>query len=382
MALRLYLGKPASRSSSFTIAERKKSFEALTNRQSDISGSRHGSKPADSRLSSGHQLHSSQDSLANMRMGATSLMHSATSKSYSCVSSRRSSRDEISSASSLTFIQATPRSATTSSNLVTSKTSSTSMLKTPEIDTNTQTKTSTCTNEGNTDLVASHKSAVKVVSRTNSTTRSQKSSPTKKETKGEIFSNDPSKRSSISSQVDSKVIDDSKKRSTMDKKWSSTLEKTGSKITVVQSSEAKNKISQFAVSMEKNDNTKMTERPRDLSFASSLTGKEKIKMSPVSVPVTPCTKNIKEMANRWEERSGSMDLSSVITPANLSIASTPIPHQSFSRRSTQDTFSPSSSVASTQNGVHLNVSQVKTLVSYSKDRSENFVTYIRYMHYT
>ena len=121
-----FVGKPASRSSSFTIAERKKSFEALTNRQADVHGLKRGVKQIDPRLSSGHQLHSSQDSLANSRTGSVSLVHPSGLKSYSCVSSRRSSRDEgpMSSALSLSMMPTTNSSSTISSNTIPLKRSS------------------------------------------------------------------------------------------------------------------------------------------------------------------------------------------------------------------------------------------------------------------
>ena len=61
-----------------------------------------------------------------------------------------------------------------------------------------------------------------------------------------------------------------------------------------------------------------------------------MKMSPGSGTVTPSIKNIKEMAEKWEERSNSVDSNSLITPTNSSTATTPTPALSFSRRSTQD----------------------------------------------
>ena len=84
------------------------------------------------------------------------------------------------------------------------------------------------------------------------------------------------------------------------------------------------------------DGNKSLERPRDLSFSSSFSGQANSKMSPGSGTVTPSVKNIKEMAEKWEVRSNSVDSSSLITPTNSSTATTPTPSLSFSRRSTQD----------------------------------------------
>ena len=107
----------------------------------------------------------------------------------------------------------------------------------------------------------------------------------------------------------------------------------------IKSGDNKSKIAQFAMSSDKNnpmDVNRPIERPRDLSFSSAFNGPSGMKMSPGSGTVTPSIKNIKEMAEKWEERSNSVDSNSLITPTNSSTATTPIPALSFSRRSTQD----------------------------------------------
>ncbi len=103
------LGKPASRSSSFTIAERKKSFEALSKGCATTS-SVNPMPPVAKRISSGasphHQLkhHCSQDSLATRRVSREVLLEGgggSGSNNFSSVSSVasntswRSSRDTI-----------------------------------------------------------------------------------------------------------------------------------------------------------------------------------------------------------------------------------------------------------------------------------------------
>ena len=320
------VGKPASRSSSFTIAERKKSFEALTNRQSDVSGIRRGAMPIESRLSSSHQLHASQDSLASIRTGSTSLIQSAGLKSYSCVSSRRSSRDEANSSqsSSLTLMQA--GSSSSSSNISSTKRSSSSTI-TPK-----------------TEQVTSPKSSVTTVSKSSNVTtdksiRESKISSGRKESNKEISSTDSTSKTMMSSAPSPKDVDDNKKWSTLEKKWSYTTDKSGNKTSVIQSGDARNKIAQFAINNEKSNTTdvaKLAERPRDLSFSSTFSGQAKVKMSPGSGSITPCAKNIREITEKWEERSTSVDPNSITTPTNSSLATTPTHTLPFARRSTQD----------------------------------------------
>ena len=345
------LGKPASRSSSFTIAERKKSFEALTKSQAEAISNRRSSKPLDSRLSSAHQLHSSQDSLANTRTGSTSLMHPANIKSYSCVSSRRSSRDEppVSSTSSLSLKTAATESSLMESNILSMKRSSLSSSSSKNISsTNSHTNsssrienTASLTKDGDpiNDLgkasrdcgtkeeQGASKCGPTIISRTNSVTSDKSGRSAHKENK-----------SNVSTPTNPQVLDENRKWSTLEKKWSSTMDKSGNKI-VIQSGDTKNKIAQFAMNSDKNnlmDGNKSLERPRDLSFSSSFSGQANSKMSPGSGTVTPSVKNIKEMAEKWEVRSNSVDSSSLITPTNSSTATTPTPSLSFSRRSTQD----------------------------------------------
>ena len=314
----------------------------MTNRQAETNGTRRSSKALDSRLSSSHQFHSSQDSLATSRTGSTSLMHPASMKSYSCVSSRRSSRDEapISSTSSLTMKTASNEATSMESNVSLSKRSSPSAISsknssTANIEANLSSRvdSSSCFADSTkeVDLVNhvgkhsnekgyredqknSHKTASKTISRTNSIASDK----------------------SVSTLTNPHVVDETKKWSTLEKKWSSSMDKTGNKATI-QSGDTKNKIAQFAMNSDKNnqlDINKSIERPRDLSFSSAFSGQANMKMSPGSG--TPSAKNIRQMTERWEERSNSVESSSLITPTNSSAATTPTPALSFSRRSTQD----------------------------------------------
>jgi hypothetical protein len=213
-----------------------------------------------------------------------------------------------------------------------------------------------------------HKNASKTVSRTSSITsdksvRLSKSSSTSKQITSEVTLNDSVSKASTNSSISGQVVEDTKKWSTLEKKWSSSMDKTGNKTSVIQSGDAKNKIAQFGMNSERTsttDSTKIMERPRDLSFSSAFTGHAKSKMSPGSSgSVTPCVKNIREMADRWEGRSNSFDTNATNTPTNCSQATTPTPALSFSRRSTQDTFFTPTSNTILQHGMASSNSQVR-----------------------
>ena len=323
----------------------------------------------DSRLSSGHQFHSSQDSLAGARSGSTSLMNPSSIKSYSCLSSRRSSRDEApaSSTSSLSVKTAASEPPSMESNMLSMKRSSLSSLSTnrtigSNANTNSSSRvdsTSSLTSAAKEVDGASEsrkpsnertlkeeknepsKNGPKIVSRTNSIT-SEKSSRPHKSYSTAMEKDTGTTRNEVTSKAttptSSQISDENKKWSTLEKKWSSSMDKSGNKM-AIQSGDTKSKIAQFAMSSDKNnpmDVNRPIERPRDLSFSSAFNGPSGMKMSPGSGTVTPSIKNIKEMAEKWEERSNSVDSNSLITPTNSSTATTPIPALSFSRRSTQD----------------------------------------------
>ena len=85
-------------------------------------------------------------------------------------------------------------------------------------------------------------------------------------------------------------------------------------------------------------------------------------MSPGSGSVTPSSKNIRELTERWEERSISVDSIPSPTPTNSSVATTPVPTQSFSRRSTQETLLMSSPNSTIHQGMAATNAQVQYLL--------------------
>jgi len=287
----LPLGKPASRSSSFTIAERKKSFEAMNSRL--LSGdSRKGSQ------------HSSQDSIATV-------------KSFSCISSsRRNSKDTFDSAaaagSGCAFGEETINANRRSSNGGGSSSKAADLMHEGSRVT-TPTSLNRCSDAiiREMDNETSHPSSppppppTKSVSRTNS-----------------IKSDRSSVRGGAAAAVGTGA--------TGDKKF--------------------NKLAQFSSfdgSGKDSSSSSRPDRPKDLNIGLDL-GK---KMSAKS----PGSKNIKELAEKWESRS-SVSESVPATPSTLTTSPSSAMHASpptttaavmssaaaagtcFSRRSTQDTL--------------------------------------------
>ena len=83
----------------------------------------------------------------------------------------------------------------------------------------------------------------KTISRTNSVTSDKSGRSAHKENK-----------SNVSTPTNPQVLDENRKWSTLEKKWSSSMDKTGNKATI-QSGDTKSKIAQFAMNSDKNNQT-------------------------------------------------------------------------------------------------------------------------------
>ena len=320
----------------------------MSGKQADhLDNRRGGSRTGDSTniSSAGKQLHASQDSLSTSHSGSSIVIHPGNSlKAYSCISSRRSSRDEIplqSSASSLTMM---PGGAVTS--ITSSRKCSPSAL----------TKLSSTTDQYSaTARMGSHSSLIEAIKEVEGTLPplqvTRKVTGDGDKLTGNSLSRTVSRTSStITSPCDQPLnSNDTKKRSNLEKKWStSSMEKSGStsnkQSLVIQGGDAKNKIAQFSNTTADKSNIynvgeKPADRPRELSFSA---GQGKTKQSPAG---TPSSKNIRELTEKWEVRSNSNSSFDVAVAASMATTAAAVMPQSsvtaapsISRRSTQDTL--------------------------------------------
>lgn len=267
------LGKPASRSSSFTIAERKKSLEMMTTRLSDTKKGSHSSQDSLSKrtrdLDFTRRLSKDED-LASLPNGNTSRRSS------------RCSEGDTSGSSRVT----TP----TRGSLANNNNSLADTIK------DIENRVAYMTDVVDRNLASNGGSDGKtVVSRTNSLA-SEKST----------YSN-----RSIASSV---TTPDDSKWSTLEKKYSPSKNKK-------LNGDAKNKIAHYD-----NDKPSTNERPKDLAFTAPQR-----KGSSNSSKASPGSRNIRELAEKWESRSSITESSPMSSG----------PSVSTSRRSTLE-GSPSS----------------------------------------
>ena len=363
------LGKPASRSSSFTIAERKKSFESMSSRLSSTD-SRRGS-------------HSSQDSLTAKRSSREQV--NALDNSFSCsggsTNSRRSSRDTIGEEEVLI---PTPSSRRSSRSEADGGSRVTTPTKINMLPTSPEEEMTPTPDDRSSSVTPTER---RIVSRTNSiaserSTYSNRSSD-KQQQQQPVSTANPSnngvgsrtgysrsmsvvsKDSGLPEEASSPPALPPKESASSDKEKWSTLEKKYSSKSII--GDAKNKIAKFdhgnssSAAAAPCSTSGQVERPRDLSFNSVSVVSQQRKSSTASLSsvasvaskktsqasvASPGSKSIRELTEKFELSTNS--LTSVSSTSSVSTVKVLNQNSSSSSCRKDSIMSTMSSVSMTQ----------------------------------
>ena len=324
------LGKPASRSSSFTIAERKKSFESISSRLSS-DGRRGSHSSQDSLMAStgnGHRR-TSTDNMDSRRSSRDTIGEEEEHNSIIMVSSRRSSRSEADGGSRV----ATPTKAATPSLPISlpEETSPGSQPRSIERSNNT---TPTYSEEGairkvsRTSSFASERSVQSNVSSVSSQYKERKSISNSSEEPSRIKSSSPvASTTATVAAVPTSTATTSSSRD-HDAKWSTLEKKYGagasakSKTSGINVGDAKNKIAQF-------DKPGGHERPKDIAISKRSSATSLTSPAPRtpnnSLVISPgANHGIKKLTERFESTKSQTSTSTVASSSSSYMTSSSV----------------------------------------------------------